>query len=277
MQDIFNILDQEEETDYILSRNENRVDENPINDLTIRELIKKEDTYIHPPNPILLPIPFSLMITGTKGSGKTLLTQNIIAWYRPYFDNIFIFSPTVYLDTYWQEFLERMRVPRENIFKHYNEFKVRMLLLKLENLNVAKEDRKDRLRTLMIFDDIVDEIPKGKKISAMNVIARNHRHYDLSTILLTQTFKAIDNSIRTNSTGHIVFNIDNNAERKKIMEELSNRFKIREFEELYNKCTCVPYGYIFINKYNKKIYKNFKEEIGSFMYDDERSSVMDNR
>lgn len=44
------------------------------------------------------PIPDSLLITGNKGAGKTTLIGNLLYYYKNYFHDIYVFSPTVLSD-----------------------------------------------------------------------------------------------------------------------------------------------------------------------------------
>lgn len=59
--------------------------------------------YIHPPAPdeILPRHEFTLGLIAPKGSGKTTLIANLLKFYKGYFHNILVFSPTVSSDEKW--------------------------------------------------------------------------------------------------------------------------------------------------------------------------------
>ena len=64
-----------------------------INNLAINPIIEETNDYLEI-NEFLPKIPFSLLNSGTRGAGKSVLTLNFLEWYKDYFDKIFIFSPT---------------------------------------------------------------------------------------------------------------------------------------------------------------------------------------
>ena len=54
-----------------------------------------------PPNEVLLKHEFTLGLIAPKGSGKTTMICNLLDFYKGYFHNIIIFSPTVHNDDKW--------------------------------------------------------------------------------------------------------------------------------------------------------------------------------
>ncbi len=54
-----------------------------------------------PPHEILPKHEFTMGIIAPKGAGKTTLIANLLYYYRGYFNNIFVFSPTVLSDEKW--------------------------------------------------------------------------------------------------------------------------------------------------------------------------------
>ena len=262
MDEIFNILQGENTDNYFeLEKREKRRNKINVKDVSIKPLFKDDDDYLEPPHPNLLRMPFSLLEFAPKGSGKTVLLMNILVWYNKYFDNIFVFSPTIYLDNKWILLINKLNIPKQNLFTKYEEKNVSMLMNKIKMANKGKKN-KEKLRTLIIFDDIISQLPKGKKISSMNKLAMNHRHYNISHIIISQSFKKVDPVIRSNTTGIILFNTDNSAERFKIIEELSGNYSKKEFEKLYLECVKEKYGFCFLNYDTRKIFRNFEEEIG---------------
>jgi hypothetical protein len=262
MDDIFSILNGENtEGTFDLEKRDKRRNKVSVKDISIAPLFKDNDDYVESPHPNLLRMPFSLLEIAPKGSGKTVLLQNILTWYHKYFDNIFVFSPTIYLDTKWILLIEKLNIPKQNLFTKYEEKNVSMLMNKIKLANRGKKN-KEKLRTLIIFDDIIEQLPKGKKISSLNKLAMNHRHFNISHIIISQSFKKIDPVVRSNTTGIILFNTDNSAERFKIIEEISGNYSKKEFEKLYLEAVKEKYNFLFINYDTRKIFRNFEEEIG---------------
>jgi len=263
MNEIFDILNGENNNHFFdLEKREKRRNKINVKSVDIKPLFKDNDDYVESPHPNLLRMPFSLLEIAPKGSGKTVLLQNLLVWYHKYFDNIFIFSPTLYLDNKWKLLIDKLNIPVQNLFTKYEEKNLIVLMNKIKMANKGKKN-KEKLRTLIIFDDIIEQLPKGKKVSSLNKLAMNHRHYNISHIIISQAFKKIDPVIRMNTTGIILFNTDNSAERFKIIEELSGNYSKKEFEKIYIEATNEKYSFMFLNYDNRKIFKRFDKEIGN--------------
>ena len=56
-----------------------------------------------PPNAVLPKHEFTIGLIAPKGSGKTTLIANLLHFYAGYFNDIFVFSPTVLSDVLYQE------------------------------------------------------------------------------------------------------------------------------------------------------------------------------
>ncbi len=54
-----------------------------------------------PPNEVLPKHEFTIGLIAPKGAGKTTLIANLLHFYAGYFNDIFVFSPTVLSDEKW--------------------------------------------------------------------------------------------------------------------------------------------------------------------------------
>lgn len=266
MEQILNILNDERGTNplsniELYEKEKRKTKGNTVKTVEVRPLFEDKDDYFEPPHPHLLRGPFSLLEIAPKGSGKTVLLQNMLVWYQNYFDNIFIWSPTLGLDDKWKKLIEKLRIPDENLFSYYNDGEVSMLMQKIKEANKTR-DHKDKIRCLFIFDDIIEQLPRGSRVSALNKLAMNHRHYNISHIIISQSFKKIDTVVRMNTTGIILFNTDNSSEREKIIEELCGNYSKLEFTKLYLDAVQEQFSFLYINYDTRKLYKKFDTEIG---------------
>lgn len=261
MDRIFNILSQNDNNILLEEKGDERKDKK-VKNLKVIPLYEDDDDYCEGPHPILLDLPFSLLEIAPKGCGKTVLLQNLLKWYYTYFDNIFIWSPTINMDVKWRKLIEDLDIPEENLFTNYNENEIVMIMEKIKDFNSGKECNNDKIRVLFIFDDIIEQLPKGKKVSSLNKLAMNHRHYNISHIIISQKYNKVDTVIRNNSTGFILFNTDNMHERKTIIDELCGNIGHKKFENLYQECVSEKYSFMFVNSSKRKIYKNFEKEVG---------------
>ena len=84
---------------------------------------------------IIPPTPCRLLITGTSGSGKGILTVDLLTrWYAGCFQRIIVLSPSVHLDSAWQpvkDYVHKvMGVPEEEecFFDTFDEEKLSEIL-----------------------------------------------------------------------------------------------------------------------------------------------------
>ena len=127
-------------------------------------MIKEEDDYIYISDN-LPKIPFSLLSCGARGSGKSVITCCLLEWLHTYFDDIFIFSPTIELDHKYKLMFDKLGMEFEfgkNIFTDYSESVLTTILAKIKRANKGKPF-KDKSRILFIYDDIISLLPKNKR------------------------------------------------------------------------------------------------------------------
>lgn len=267
MNRLFNILDgnDEEEGDFIqIEKDYSRKKKKKIKnkDLKVEPVIKVKDDYAPPPHENLLELPFSMLFIAPKGSGKTTTIHKLLVWYKNYFDQIFIFSPTIDIDYKWNQLIDKLKIPPENCISKITTRKVNGIMNSIKDYNNGRKN-KDKIKALMIFDDCAESMRTyGKKQHYLNKLAFNHRHYNISHIIVSQSFKKLEPGIRSNATGIVLYNTDNLAERMKIIEELAGNIGKRKFEKLWFDCVREKYGFLYINYKHRLVYKNFDTVIG---------------
>ena len=75
--------------------------------------IPPECDHPDPPHPVLLKHEFTLGLVAPKGSGKTTVMINLLNFYKNYFHNIYIFSPSIDSDEKW-DWLKKQKLLQEN-------------------------------------------------------------------------------------------------------------------------------------------------------------------
>ncbi len=257
-------------TDKLFFEKDNeRISKKPTN-MKVVPVIKEEDDYIFI-NKYLPKIPFTLINSAARGGGKTTSTLWLIKQIESYFDNIIIFSPTVELDQKFKFFFESIDRDFEfgiNVFKEYSEELLTKILKKIKRVNKNKSF-KEKVATLIIFDDIICSLPKQQKATRFNKLLLNNRHYNVSVIINSQSFKLFDSNLRKNCSQICLWRTDNMLELRNYYEEygalLGNTFKEQRenFLKLYNYATAEPHSFFYINTHNRPniFFKNFEEEI----------------
>lgn len=121
-------------------------------------------------------------------------------------------------------------------------------------------------RVLLIFDDLVgSNLFNGKKANPFKMLNTNHRHYSFSILMVSQAYKEIPKTVRTQFSCLIVFEIPNENEVKVIYEENPMGMKYEPWMQVYDYCVSGDHSFMYINYQRKektmRIMKNFKEYV----------------
>lgn len=158
-------------------------------------------------------------------------------------------------------------IPEEHFYDDYDDaafqgiMEEQMAMIKL----LKKYDQPKYLanRILIIFDDLVgSSLFAGSRGSYFKGVNTRHRHYSASFIMVSQGYKEIPKTIRTNWTALIVFEIGNEKEVEVIYEEYAMGLKKDDWMELYKYATSDDHSFLFINFQKPKrlrMMKNFTE------------------
>jgi hypothetical protein len=214
---------------------------------------------------ILPKFPFSMMISGRSGSGKTNVLLNILTkdnMYNKYFHYIVVYSPTAgkYDDMY-----KILKLPEEN-FK--NDFSAE----DLANLIESRKQLIDKKgiewvvknsRVLIILDDVIANRDFLNSPEALKMFALL-RHYQVAIIVLMQSYNKLPRALRINSNATIVFP-STQSEVEVLLDEITpSGLTKKQFTKVIEYCTDGRYDFLYINNHaepDKRIRKNFDEVI----------------
>jgi len=227
-------------------------------------------------DPLLKP-PFTYAFVGFRGSSKTTTLMNLIL--RPYpfygasdkvnpkdpktlpvFDNIFVISPTIGLDSTSKPLLKV--VPPENIFTDYSDAMIDQILA------YQKAQEPPREKTLIICDDILGL--GGKGLSPTSKIYRLPavlRHYDCSICYLVQLLRgngSLPPITRNNIEGWFLYKNPNSREIEKMGEEFGSFGGKENFYRLYRDAVMEkPYSFLFLDSRKYLAYNNLTDHMWS--------------
>jgi hypothetical protein len=209
--------------------------------------------------------PFSMLLSGSSGSGKTCLMANILTnkdLYGKFFHCILVFSPTANLtdDTY-----KCLKLPKENFIED----------MKPGMLDKIIQARKERIeekgiewvakneRMLIIMDDIIANRDFLEGPDALKMFSLL-RHYLCSVIVMIQSYTKLPRSLRLNCNAVMVFPALR-SEIEKIKDEITPaEYTKKEFEEVLKYCMDDQHSFFYINRHAKpgeRIRKNLDEVI----------------
>ncbi|MDF1853355.1 MAG: ATPase/DNA packaging protein [Verrucomicrobiales bacterium] len=202
---------------------------------------------------------FLWIICAPVRSGKTNLITNLLyndeIDYSEHFEDIIFISPTIENDK-----TGRFIMKDEHIHK---------IMEDLENLDLILQSiveiQKQRLRdgeksdTLIILDDCLGLL--GYHNSYFSTLCSKYRHFRLSMMITTQSWKHIPNIARYNATAYVIMKTHNNKQYVAMEEELSGNFP--NFNDIYKEATDERYSFLYLDMEKIKAYKRFEQLIWS--------------
>ena len=199
-------------------------------------------------NPVLPPHAFLMGIIAPPRSGKTYYNKKKAPY--SYFDEVMYLSPTSPFDKTCCEMLPKL----ENLIQisDPDELVMADTILNQITKEQAEAEPEDRKKLLVIMDDmvgIIDKLPKLQQIST------KFRHYSMSIISVSQSYRKIPSVIRNCFTCMIVFDLKNEKEFTKIQDEFTG--SIPNSEKMIQQIVNKRYDFFYFNIERQQLYHNF--------------------
>jgi len=212
----------------------------------------------------LPPTPLRGCLLGPSGSGKTVvLVDLILRIYRGAFERIYVFSPSVNIDSAWKpvkDYVEQglgVDLSREQAF--YDEWDTNALteIVETQRRVTAELKRQKASKRLFGILIIVDDFADDPRImhsnagaasggSMLNTLFIRGRHMGISTLVSSQKLKLVSSTIRVNLQFMLVWRLRNRMELASLLEEISAVYPVRTLEEMYQMATDEPYSFWYI-------------------------------
>ncbi len=122
-------------------------------------------------------------------------------------------------------------------------------------------------RLLILFDDLVgSQLFSNARSNIFKGFNTRHRHYSCSMLMVSQSYKEIPKTVRTNYTCLILFEICNEKELEVIHDEYPmNCMDRKVWLKMYSYAVKEPYSFMYYNmqekEKRKRVMKDFKEYI----------------
>ena len=164
----------------------------------------------------LFTFPLQLVITGRSRAGKSFLLRNrIIPNIIHEYDMVVVYSPTANLDAGWQKLEKKHK--KMNLVTDINDRNIAEFIYQIGR----KKEKGKKTRYLFIFDDITTFLSASNS-SFFAALATRARHYNISYIITTHKYKALNPLIRLNAQLQIFFRITSTLELNSIADEIAN-------------------------------------------------------
>ena len=202
-------------------------------------------------------IPFRAVIAGPSGCGKSnLLINMILDIYRDKFSRIFVWSPSINVDTIWlsvKRYVEDvMQINTEKEPCFFEEFKSEGLEKKDTQHKVVEYQKKHKMKKLYgilcILDGITDDPRVARHSKWLTSLYCRGRHNNISCITSLQKWNSTNTIIRSNATHLFLFKVRNFEEIELLQDELSalpRKGNIQEAKKLIYKTAITFYTETF--------------------------------
>ena len=233
--------------------------------LKMHKVVDLEDKSKYPEiNPILPQPPFLLLGIGSVRSGKTNALINMLrrdyrndgGMYGPeYFNDTLVISNTINNDPKGKFLKDAFRVE-----DHYEDRFINDLIE-----SQKKHKRSEAPTVLLVLDDIISKDFKKTSSNSINTLATRFRHYEMSIMVFTQSFRAVSTMVRSNAQNIMIFRQQSSKELEKIAEEYADLCGDEaQFLKYYNIAHSEPYQFLYIDGQSNpaRFYKSFEDIIG---------------
>lgn len=157
------------------------------------------------------------------------------------------------------------KIPSKCFYSEYDEDTLESIMDEqmtiVEMLKEHEQSKHMANRVLIVFDDLVgSNLFNGRKANPFKRCNTNHRHHSFSILMVSQAYKEIPKTVRTNFSALIIFEIPNDKELAVIREEHPNYLKKKQWYELYEHAVSGDHDFLFINYQKPKrlrMMKNF--------------------
>ena len=214
------------------------------------------------------------MLVGPSGSGKTvLLTNMILDIYKGCFSRIYVWSPSIEVDSTWKPVKDYIRDhikpgDREKCyFDSYDPAELEQVInTQKKVIDYQKEQKhKDLYQILIVIDDFADDLSFTRKSTLLHQLYIRGRHYMISTITSTQVYKAISNIIRKNMTHLFIYRLRNYSDLEGIVEELSAIYDKNTLLQIYHEAVSEDYSFLYVNLISKDKRKMFMKQFSHYL------------
>ena len=214
------------------------------------------------------------MLCGPSSSGKTVLLSNMILdIYKDCFSRIYVWSPSVNVDSTWGPVKDYIRdhikpSDREHIyFDSYEPAELEQVINTQQKvIDYQKEQtHKDSYQILIIIDDFADDVNFTRKSQLLHQLYIRGRHYMISTITATQSYKQISPIVRNNLTHLFIYRLRNYSDLEAIVEEMSAIYDKTTLLQIYHGAIDVPYSFLYINRMQKDRKRIFMNKFGHYL------------
>jgi hypothetical protein len=219
-------------------------------------------------------LPVRAIVAGPSGAGKGILVSKLLLdprYYRDRFARVYYFSASAKVDhnlAPLKKYCDQELGQKEDcVYDTFDEGWLRDLLARQTKVTAYLKSQKAPRGVwgvCVVIDDFADDPSVVRRAGGiLNSFFVRGRHANISTFLLTQKLRALDNMIRINATAFFCFRLRNRKDLEAFVEETSALLPRRTVEELYQRATAKPFGFLYVDLMAKTIETMFYSSFDS--------------
>lgn len=191
---------------------------------------------------------FSMLITGSSGSGKTQLLKKILKSCNSKYDYFVVLCPSLDFSGDYEDFEQNKK------FTLFNEYDPNVISEVMETqADIIKRHGKTRCpKVVLILDDCLEQV---KKHSLIEKVYFRGRHINISPIVLVQKLKGVSTILRVNTRYAVFFRAGNSNEIEHFLEAYTGKRERAKIENELYEWFKQSYSFLFCDFKNQ----NFKE------------------
>ena len=209
-----------------------------------------------------IPIPpFRIVVIGCTGSGKSSMVYSLVKTYqqKEYFNYIKIYNKSIDAVDGWSSLSTKNSTI--TIQSNFDNNELKMLLKNIEQIQEEQKEKKRKpIKTLIIFDDMIgDDISKTTKMNAIDEVFMRGRHLNISVIIVSQSYKKLNRSMRNLNLSHLIVCRVNPSDLSMISEEHQTDIVPQDtIKEIYSQIMKNKYQFLVVD-YSDNIENRFKQ------------------
>ena len=204
------------------------------------------------------------MINAQSGSGKTNLLANLLRkeFYGDYFapDHVHVFSNSLFTDPLWDLLPDETLAESEDCL----DKDILESIVAEATADVEKEGKTKANARLIIADDCIMEIYNRGKPDIMEKFYIRLRHVNCSIVITAQEYMLLPKPIRINTTGLILFKINNMKEILAIWREHGGLLDRYTFMSILADVWKKPYSFLFLD-FTQPFGEHMRREFGPYI------------
>jgi len=213
-------------------------------------------------------LPLRSIILAPSGGGKGVLLQNLILdLYRGCFERVYVFSPSVDVDSAWlpvkKYCLEDRKMADKTgdslFFSEYDPEALQKIIDTQRGVvqHQKREGHKKLFQILIVVDDFADDPAFSRQSKILHSLFTRGRHLQISTVVATQKYNAISPIIRVNAPELYVFRLRSTQDLTTVIDENSALVDKATLMKVYRLATDEPFSFLFVNLQEKTLDRMF--------------------